>query len=925
MPRRPRLRRLRAAASLGVHRLTGMVVRLTHRPAGDLIHRTFQALGRSFSLTGVASALRRTWRLTVPDKIPYLMGMQDVSHTLGSSGLPWTNTTTLATYATLQAAINAASAGHTLTAPAGSTFTEWPINVTKSLTIRSATAGSKITFNSSSTSLAGGGSQFLISASSATVVLQDLTIYGNHFQYSSFNSGISLVGTNTNLTVRRCKIYENSNGIISGAATGSGTILIEDCEVHDNGDSSGQMHNIYVNEIDSCTIRGTWVHNTKSREDFPGLEWKESGGHLVKSRSKALTVEGCRLTMEKIHSATWGANRCIDYPNAGDLTVRGNLIEYRTNQNNGVGQAISWGVEGAGDIPGTTWDRSVWRINIQQNTIVARSTHSSGNVEWLWLANGKANTTGNTSTVPNPSVYSVADNIFCGWVNNPPRTMDGPLKSISTTYAISNTTNTCGALSLLTDATTYNYAPVTPVIGSQQWTNYSYDHPTSTTTRADAYRGAVYTGWGAGATTGSYNSTTFKWIPGRDAGGRVNQVSWDLLPINTWIEVDNTWIGKLDATVKASIPLWQDYGGEDWNAVVNSWNGMAVDTRAGNEKAYLAATGGHNASSNNGVYYFDFRKMDWFVERLPTDPQYMATEYKTQTASFTIYGPAQTEYLANPTGGRFHDEIFNTAAGIRHPTSRHQYNSQVFVPTLGTAGKILFGCRRYWEYDFGTQQWSAPINIGGLANPGQFNFGENMSAWWDAGRQRYYFTHSEGNYWYSPSLGTWGQDAGFMFGSNPTYYSGLEQVDADTVYQLAYHDNLPPTDRTGLPKSFKRLTLSTQAIKTYQVILDSSLSSLTSSAYVDGQCVTYVAPLDKFLAVIATTQTGEALAWGTPGGTEAAPSITFSLATMAGKYQQPFRTENKLKYIPSLGAIVWIWQPSSELQNANQCRIYKLS
>lgn len=66
-----------------------MVVRLTHGKKRDTQDYTYPALGRSFSLTGVAAGLRKALRLTVPDKIPYVL--QGQAATLSQNQPAWTS------------------------------------------------------------------------------------------------------------------------------------------------------------------------------------------------------------------------------------------------------------------------------------------------------------------------------------------------------------------------------------------------------------------------------------------------------------------------------------------------------------------------------------------------------------------------------------------------------------------------------------------------------------------------------------------------------------------------------------------------------------------------------------------------------------------------------------------------------------------
>src|SRR5450631_1178084 len=123
----------------------------------------------------------------------------------------------------------------------------------------------------------------------------------------------------------------------------------------------------------------------------------------------------------------------------------------------------------------------------------------------------------------------------------------------------------------------------------------------STPPTVSGFAGAHPDNGGSGSAAGTFAADV--WTPGRDADGVVNLVSWNLVPLNRWIEVAGTRLDGLDSVVKAAVPGWRDYG--SWDGVTNAWNGMAWDTRAGFERGWLAVCGGHSDSSNDGIYRFD--------------------------------------------------------------------------------------------------------------------------------------------------------------------------------------------------------------------------------------------------------------------------------------------------------------------------------
>jgi hypothetical protein len=418
-------------------------------------------------------------------------------------------------YPTLQRAVDAATAGDTILGIPGTYIPEkvsgfdWTTRITKNLTIKSSVVGQKVVIDTATVAGPGGGAIMYVT-DGRSLTLEDFELVNNKVQ-DNYNAGLGTAVNTGTVTLRRCKIHECSNGIFNSNVDATCVLTLEDCELVNNGTSAGYYHQMYIGNITSLTLRGCWVHNTKTRDDYvaqlgAGNEWRESGGHLVKSRAKITTVEACRITME-VQSATWGANRCFDISNAGDLTIRGNYIEYRTGQNGGQGQAITWGAEGSVNLPGLAFEVGrTFKVKIQQNTIVARSDFQSSvtNQHPLWIAAGNYGYDGSswgTQPVPAPTEFSVVDNIFCGWINNPPQVLQGGYLvygnsgsysvTPSATYAISGSANTCGALSLLTSAASYDYTPASPVTGSQNWMTLSYVHPTSTIARTDATRGAV--------------------------------------------------------------------------------------------------------------------------------------------------------------------------------------------------------------------------------------------------------------------------------------------------------------------------------------------------------------------------------------------------------------------------------------------------
>lgn len=236
--------------------------------------------------------------------------------------------------------------------------------------------------------------------------------------------------------------------------------------------------------------------------------------------------------------------------------------------------------------------------------------------------------------------------------------------------------------------------------------------------------------WSPDSTPGSYDAVNDIWTPGRGSDGRVTAASWALVPLNRWVRVASTRLDALDSVVKAALPNWSDRGngnnGSTWRVVLSAWGGMAIDPDA--PRAFFFG-GGHQDSSNNGVYRFDFDKMSWAVQKLPTDLTGCDSRYTVVgTTTFTNYPPAADYESANPGGDVYRDE-FHGFAAQRTPTSRHTYKG------LACGDGKLWSCfGRPWELDLASGDWTPrmPFNtpVGSYASSTGY-MGNGVIAWYD--------------------------------------------------------------------------------------------------------------------------------------------------------------------------------------------------
>jgi hypothetical protein len=154
-------------------------------------------------------------------------------------------------------------------------------------------------------------------------------------------NGAAIWQLGANLTIRKCYIHGNEDGILAGDNPTS-HIVIENTEFAENGYGDGQSHNIYINHIARFTLRFSYSHDAIS-------------GHLVKSRAVENFILYNRLTGESGTSSLE-----LDLPNGGLSYVIGNVIQQGPFTENST--IVAYGEEGA-----TNPDSTLYFVN---NTVV---------------------------------------------------------------------------------------------------------------------------------------------------------------------------------------------------------------------------------------------------------------------------------------------------------------------------------------------------------------------------------------------------------------------------------------------------------------------------------------------------------------------------------------------------------------------------
>ncbi|MFT3927507.1 MAG: right-handed parallel beta-helix repeat-containing protein [Myxococcales bacterium] len=172
---------------------------------------------------------------------------------------------------------------------------------------------------------------YVVTADSVT--LENLELSGAHISAQNGENAAAIRLEGQGLTVRRCFIHDNQNGILGGSA---GTLTVEYSEFFRNGmgngcSGGGCTHNLYIGKIDTLFFRYNWSH---------GIAQDTSDkGHLLKSRAAKNYIEYNRISGEDAADSYE-----IDLPNGGLAVLIGNVIQKGPASGNTV--LFSWGEEG---------------------------------------------------------------------------------------------------------------------------------------------------------------------------------------------------------------------------------------------------------------------------------------------------------------------------------------------------------------------------------------------------------------------------------------------------------------------------------------------------------------------------------------------------------------------------------------------------
>jgi hypothetical protein len=230
-----------------------------------------------------------------------------------------------------------------------------------------------------------------------------------------------------NLTMRNMYIHNNMQGFFNQTNSGNTCNLLFENSVFDyNGDGGGHSHNLYVNHnITNLTMRGVWSRNC-------------NGGHIFKNRAFQSNVQGCMFTDPKGVSLNW----FIDYPNGGQHTFVGNIVEH--NNTNPGSTMLAFGE----DVPNPGPNQLI----IAQNTFI-----NDGNGQFL-----------DKLQLVTPTIKQ---NIFVG--------LNAPFMAENQVASKSDLENAAG----------YNYRIAKPNQGTMNYSSCAYADTANTSIRVDSLYG----------------------------------------------------------------------------------------------------------------------------------------------------------------------------------------------------------------------------------------------------------------------------------------------------------------------------------------------------------------------------------------------------------------------------------------------------
>ena len=203
---------------------------------------------------------------------------------------------------------------------------------------------------------------------SANIAIENIDVDNGAITYPFGKAGVYINGAD-NLLLRQMRIHgfevRGVNGIFSTKNT-TGTLMLDQLEIYENGGSSGPAHNIYINSSKTDPTFTVAMTNSWSHDAFYG--------HTFKSRAQVNVLNGNYFQggLPQGGSYTQAENYLVDIPNGGILEMYNNILTKNESGANSNGASITYSVEGtSSDLSATP---RTYSIDIENNTFVALSS-----------------------------------------------------------------------------------------------------------------------------------------------------------------------------------------------------------------------------------------------------------------------------------------------------------------------------------------------------------------------------------------------------------------------------------------------------------------------------------------------------------------------------------------------------------------------
>ncbi|MDH3461165.1 MAG: right-handed parallel beta-helix repeat-containing protein [Burkholderiaceae bacterium] len=157
---------------------------------------------------------------------------------------------------------------------------------------------------------------------------QNISVEGFDFEGAKVphGNGAGIRLERGSLLVRDCSFMRNEIGLLTNNDPQT-SLRVENSEFAHNRRLDGHNHNLYVGEIKSLVVTGSYFHHG-------------SVGHLLKSRAATNHIAYNRLSDDDGGSSSYE----LEFPNGGVAYVVGNIIQQSADTENSI--LISFGAEG---------------------------------------------------------------------------------------------------------------------------------------------------------------------------------------------------------------------------------------------------------------------------------------------------------------------------------------------------------------------------------------------------------------------------------------------------------------------------------------------------------------------------------------------------------------------------------------------------